>query len=99
MAYRVIEREFTNGAKDFIVETDKPLWWSKKKKWRKCHQENWLCRLFCLIDLDHFYTLQGAIDWIKEQKRYDEKRKEKPRKTTYKVVYEDFGDGRIQFNF
>lgn len=89
MAYRIIEREFADGTYDFIILTDKPRWYSKKKKWRRCYQEHWLCRAFCLIDLDHFYSLQSAIDWIKEQKRCDEKRKEKHKKTSYKIVYED----------
>ena len=63
MAYRIIEKEYSTGRKEYIVETNRPRWWSKKRKWRVDKHE-----VICW-DMTHkepciFNNLKDAHDYI-----------------------------------
>ena len=63
MAYRIIEKEYSTGKKEYLVETDWTQWWTNKRKWRPlkrlvgCYDSVW--KEPCI-----FPTLEAAEKYV-----------------------------------
>lgn len=63
MSYRIIEKEYTSGRKEYIVETDWTQWWANKRKWKICKRKV-NCWDFSCTEPCIFNNLKDAHDYI-----------------------------------